>query len=134
MEANTKNPEEQKPEDPRITEFKKQFVDKVIKITLTDKRVLYGKLSCIDKQKNIVLADSIEQIAHEYIAPVNEQLSFLARSSLKASNYVEVEKDQLENQELMEKVDKEFAKNKFYVGQVIVQGKSIEKIEVQKSS
>lgn len=120
------------PEDPKVTEFKSKFIDKTLKITLIDKRILYGKLSCIDNQKNIVLTDTIEEISSEFIAPVNSQLTFLAKSPIIASNYLGFTKQQLENTEMMAAVDKEFRKNKFYLGQTTVQGKSIAKIELQK--
>ena len=125
---------EQQPEDPKVTEFKSKFIDKTLKITLMDKRILYGKLSCIDNQKNIVLSDTIEEISEEFIAPVNSQLTFLAKSQIIAANVLEFNKEQLENTNLMTEVDKEFKKNKFYLGQTTVQGKSIEKIEIQKKA
>mmetsp|Transcript_45092 Transcript_45092/g.52154 ORF Transcript_45092/g.52154 Transcript_45092/m.52154 type:complete len:149 (-) Transcript_45092:229-675(-) len=134
VKTEEKKPVEKEPEDPKITEFKNKFVDKTLKITLIDKRILYGKLSCLDSQKNIVLTETIEEIADEFIAPVNSQLTFLAKQQIVASNYLGFAKEHLDNTETMAAVDKEFKKNKFYLGQTTVQGKSIAKIEVQKKA
>lgn len=134
---NDSQPEEtkvadQKIDDPKTAAFKSEVIDQVLKVTLIDKRVLYGKLICLDNQKNIVLADSIEQIPEEFIAPVNKQLAFHARSTINSAGYIKLGKEESENAELMSKIDKEFGKDKFYLGQVIVQGKSIAKIEIQR--
>lgn len=46
-----------------MSDIKAHFRDKVmnheVKVILKDKRVIYGRLTCIDKQRNLVIQECI---------------------------------------------------------------------------
>ena len=57
-------------------EFKQKVMGKEVKVELKDKRVVYGRFSCMDRGRNLFLVDCIMKTEGEYIAPVNESLKF----------------------------------------------------------
>lgn len=111
--------------------FLENVINKSVKITLDDNRVVYGTLHCIDKQRNMVLIDAIQELDQKYVAPINESLNFYVKNENKSQKYIEYPENVKNDESLLKKADKEFWRNKFYVGQVIVPGKNIVKLEIQ---
>jgi small nuclear ribonucleoprotein (snRNP)-like protein len=118
-----------------MTDKKQKFKDEVlsrpVRVTLVDGRVLYGKLNCLDQLGNIILMATVEEVAPEYIAPVNESLHISTQGLIKLYNYVDEEVLKDVPEERRKVLEAEFRKNKFYIGQVMVARRSIKAIEVQ---
>jgi small nuclear ribonucleoprotein (snRNP)-like protein len=111
--------------------FLENVINRIVKITLDDGRVVYGTLHCIDKQKNMVLVEAIQEMDQQFVAPVNESLNFYVKNENKSQKYIEYPESVKNDENLLKQVDREFWRNKFYVGQVIVPGKNIKKLEIQ---
>lgn len=112
--------------------FQSSVFGKIVKVTLNDERILFGQLHCVDSSKNLVMLDAVEQIPSQYNAPISSHLNLFVRQGISATKYLDLPLETTENAELMEKINTEFAKDKFLVGQVIVPGKVIKKLEIQK--
>lgn len=111
--------------------FKENVLGKYVRVQLTDDRNIYGNLHCIDKEKNMVLVDAIQEINEKYVAPLNQTLKFFVKNDLQPEKYLKVSEEILHNEEKKKILDKEFRKNKFLIGQVIIPGKNIKKLEIQ---
>lgn len=111
--------------------FKDHVLGKYVRIVLSDDRKIYGNLHCIDKDKNMVLVDAAQEINDKYVAPINENLKFFVRNELRPEKYLKIPEDILQDEEKKKILNKEFRKNKFYIGQVIIPGKNIKKLEIQ---
>jgi len=121
------------PDDtPAMTEFRTRILNKPVCVTLADQRKVLGKISCIDQQKNLVMIDAIEEIPEQYVAPINEKLPVISRSIMKIKNYITLPEDVASNEEKVKELEEEFFKNKFYLGQAIIPGHCISKLEIQK--
>ncbi|KRX09356.1 Like-Sm (LSM) domain [Pseudocohnilembus persalinus] len=106
------------------------LTDQHIIVTLQDDRKIYGMLQCFDNQKNLVLLDGIEEIDTKYISQINEKLQNLIRYDNWFLKHNPQFTDQfLKNPELAEQVNKKWMKNKFFLGQIILPGKQVKKIE-----
>lgn len=112
--------------------FNDSVFGKIVKVTLEDNRILYGNLHCVDSRKNLVLMDAIEQIPSPYIAPISAHLKLFIRYPILAQNYLSLPQEITEDKEIMEEINAQFAKDKFLVGQVIVPGNVVTKLEIQK--
>ena len=60
--------------------FLNNVLGKYVKILVTDGRIFYGELECIDNQKNIVLKDALEEIPLKYVSPINKELEFYVQA------------------------------------------------------
>lgn len=111
--------------------YKDQVLGKYIRVVLDDDRKIYGNLHCVDKYKNMVIVDAIQEISEKYVAPINENLKFFVKNELRPEKYLNIPESLLKDEEQKKILDKEFRKNKFYIGQVIIPGKNIKKLEIQ---
>lgn len=57
-------------------------------IELKDDRKIYGQLICVDKQRNIVINDSITEVDAKYNTPVNKDLKIYLRNEIVAKKYI----------------------------------------------
>lgn len=117
---------------PAMAEFRARILNRPVCVTLADERKIYGKINCIDQQKNIVIFDAVEEIPEKYVAKINEKLPILTRSFMKIKNYITLPQEVMGNEEQLKKVEEEFFKNKFYLGPAIIPGHCVTKLEIQK--
>jgi small nuclear ribonucleoprotein (snRNP)-like protein len=47
-------------ENEHVRKFAKDILGTVVRATLQDGRIIYGKLTCIDKRNNLVFQEAIE--------------------------------------------------------------------------
>jgi len=139
MDPNTKTETEQQTENkvhendtPLMAEFRNKVLNKPVLVTLADQRKIFGKLTCVDKHKNLVVTDAVEEIPDEYIAKINEKLPILTRSAMKIQNYFTLPEEIINDKAKLKEIEEQFFKNKFYLGQAIIPGFSITKVEIQK--
>ena len=118
--------------DETLKLFKDKLLSKIVKVSLIDKRVLYGKLGCIDNLANLILHETIQEIPVEYISKINFKMEYYIRNHIKIQNYIKVKKEILDDIDQLKKMNEEFVKNKFYIGQTLIPSSAIEKLEVQK--
>lgn len=111
--------------------FKENVLGKYVRVILSDDRKIYGNLHCVDKFKNMVLVDSVQEIDDKYVAPINQTLKFYVKNQLKPENYLKIPQEIANNEEQKKQLEKEFRRNKFYIGQVIIPGKNVKKLEIQ---
>ena len=111
--------------------FNDLVLGKTIKIELKDNRCIYGILHCVDKFKNMVLVEAVEEIETKYISPINKSLSFFMRNTISADKYITFPEEIKSNSELMKEINEKFCENKFWVGQVIIPGDKIKSISLQ---
>ena len=111
--------------------FKENVLGKYVRVILSDDRKIYGNLHCVDKFKNMVIVDAVQEIDDKYVAPINQTLKFFVKSQLKPENYLKIPQDIATNEEQKKQLEKEFRRNKFYIGQVIIPGKNVKKLEIQ---
>lgn len=119
---------------PAMAEFRKKVLNKAACITLADGRKVLGKITCIDQQKNLVIIDAVEEVPDQYIAKINDKLPIISRSIMKIKNYIDLPQDVLADEEKLKKIEDEFFKNKFYLGQAIIPGHCVTKMEIQKAA
>ena len=112
--------------------FKEKLLSKIVKITLVDKRILYGKLGCIDNLANLILHDTIQEIPLEYVSKINSKMEYYMKNHIKVQNYIKVRKEILDDAEQLKKMNEQFVNNKFYIGQTLVPSSAIKTLEVQK--
>ena len=112
--------------------FKEKLLSKIVKITLVDKRILYGKLGCIDNLANLILHDTIQEIPLEYVSKINSKMEYYIKNHIKVQNYIKIRKEILDDAEQLKKMNEEFVNNKFYIGQTLVPSSAIKTLEVQK--
>ena len=118
--------------DDTLKLFKDKLLSKIVKVSLIDKRVLYGKLGCIDNLANIILHETIQEIPVEYISKINFKMEYYIRNHIKIQNYIKLKKEILDDVEQLKKMNEEFVKNKFYIGQTLIPSSAIERLEAQK--
>ena len=111
--------------------FKENVLGKYVRVILSDDRKIYGNLHCVDKCKNMVIVDAVQEIDDKYVAPINQTLKFFVKSQLKPENYLKIPQDIATNEEQKKQLEKEFRRNKFYIGQVIIPGKNVKRLEIQ---
>ena len=111
--------------------FKENVLGKYVRIVLNDDRRIYGNLHCIDKNKNMVIIDALQEIDEKYVAPINQTLKFFVKNDLRPEKYMKIPENLLKDEEKKKKLEAEFRKNKFFIGQVIIPGKNIKKLEIQ---
>ena len=111
--------------------FKENVLGKYVRVILSDDRKIYGNLHCVDKFKNMVIVDAVQEIDDKYVAPINQTLKFFVKSQLKPENYLKIPQDIATNEEQKKQLEKEFRRNKFYIGQVIIPGKNVKRLEIQ---
>lgn len=116
-----------------MTNLVKFFEDKIlgknVVIELKDNRKFYGEIECIDTEKNILLKDALEEIPYEHVSPLNSKLEKFLAHSFPGDPYVDTTKIPNDKREYFEK---EFSKNKFRAGGVVIMGKDIKKLLIQK--
>ncbi len=54
--------------------FREHVLGKTVRVELLDGRKIYGKFSCVDQQKNIVLLEGVEEIDPIYVPKISESL------------------------------------------------------------
>ena len=109
--------------------FKEKVLGKQVVVELNDRRKFYGELECIDNEKNLLLKDALEEIPVEYVSPLNPKLEKFISHSYAGEPWVNTE-NVPEDKKLY--FEKEFSKNKFKVGGVVVMGKDVKKLMIQK--
>lgn len=113
------------------SKFQSSILGKPVRVELSDGRRVYGNLHCVDKKKNMVLIDALEEVAPEYIAPINDHLTFFVKNDLKLEKYLRLDEKIKSDEEALKQLDSKFRKGKFFIGQVIIPGKEIVKLETQ---
>lgn len=92
---------------------------KEVKVVLKDNRVVYGRLSCMDKGRNLFLVDCIMKTDQEYIAPINDSLKFYVHRENQALRFLnDISLDGFNN-------------DKHLIGNVVVPGSEIERFMVK---
>ena len=87
--------------------FKEKVIGKYVRVVLTDERRIYGNLHCIDKHKNMVIIDAIQEINEKYVAPINETLKFFVKNELRPEKYLQIPESILKDEEQKKILDKE---------------------------
>ncbi len=113
------------------SKFQSSILGKPVRVELSDGRKIYGNLQCIDKNKNMVLIDALEEVASEYVAPINDYLTFFVKNDYKLEKYLKIDEKIKSDEEGLKKLDTLFRKGKFLIGQVIIPGREIVKLETQ---
>ena len=127
--------EESYPEDtPAMAEFRSRVLSKKACVTLADERKILGEIICIDQYKNIVIVHAVEEIPAQYVSSINEKLPGIAKSLMKIQNYANISPELEADPEKLKNLEEEFFKNKFYLGQAIIPGHCITKLEIVKAS
>jgi len=111
--------------------FKDNVLGKYVRVVLSDDRKIYGNLHCVDKFKNMVIVDAIQEINDKYVAPINQTLKFFVKNELRPEKYLKIPENIMNDEEKKKTLEKEFRRNKFYIGQVIIPGKNVKKLEIQ---
>ena len=111
--------------------FKDNVLGKYVRVVLSDDRKIYGNLHCVDKFKNMVILDAIQEINDKYVAPINQTLKFFVKNELRPEKYLKIPENIMNDEEKKKTLEKEFRRNKFYIGQVIIPGKNVKKLEIQ---
>ena len=111
--------------------FEEKVLGKQVRVDLNDNRIFYGELECIDNERNLLLKDALEEIPIEYVSPLNAKLEKFIANSFPGDPYVNTENVPADKKEYFEK---EFSKNKFRVGGVVIMGKDIKKLMLQKEN
>lgn len=113
------------------SKFQSSILGKPVRVELSDGRRVYGNLHCVDKNKNMVLIDALEEVAPEYIAPINDHLTFFVKNDLNLEKYLRLDEKLKSDEAGLKELDSSFRKGKFFIGQVIIPGKEIIKLETQ---
>lgn len=111
--------------------FKENVLGKYVRVVLSDDRKIYGNLHCIDKFKNMVIIDAIQEIEDKYVAPINQTLKFFVKNEVRPEKYLKIPENIAKDEEKRKELEKSFRRNKFYIGQVIIPGKNIKTLEIQ---
>ena len=76
-------------------EFCKKFASDVlghpVKVSLTDGRIIWGSITCLDKRKNLVFSDALEEIEQKYCLPINYKVKFFYTHKPPISNYLKLD-------------------------------------------
>lgn len=94
----------------QATAYLTSFLNKTLRIHISDGRVFVGQLKCTDRERNIILA-----MTHEYRQPSQADLQHAAEQHFRDGKEGNVKADM----------------KKRFVGLVVVPGKYVEKIEVE---
>ena len=85
----------------------------------------------MDKRCNLVFDNAVEQYSEDYIMEVNFKMKMYYNREPCISNYLELSEEVIGNEELMEELNKQWYKDKFFVGPCVVPGEAILKLEKQ---
>lgn len=108
--------------------LKKKFFDNYLLITLKDGRKIYGDLKALDNKGNLVVHDTLIEIPKNKLSPLNEFMNYQFDPYEKKTTRLE----KIIEKEFTKEQKKEFFKNKFGLGGVILSIEHITNIQIVK--
>ena len=109
--------------------FKENVLGKFVRIEIIDRRVFYGLLECVDNEKNMIIKDAIEEIPMDYVSPLNGKIEVFYNNQFPGEPHVDTSKVPDDKKDYFMQ---EFGKNKFRVGGVVIMGKHLKNMMIQK--